>query len=98
MGQQMPQGLVDTTVDGTKRSLPFGSGDVISRATMMVGDKVQFNIATQLQTKEQHAVNIEIHHETFQLESKEQRRIVSCLCLGHLPDVPNRNLSFSGSF
>lgn len=94
MVQQTLQGQVDTTVDGTNRSLPFGSGDVISRATMMVGDKVQFNIATQLQTKEQHAVNIEIHQETFQQESKEQRRIVSCLCLGHLQVVPNRNLIF----
>ncbi|MCJ8730815.1 hypothetical protein PDJAM_G00188660 [Pangasius djambal] len=75
MGQQLPQGLVDTTVDGRQKSLPFGSGDVITQATMMVGDKVQFNIATKQQTKEERAVNIEIQPETFQLESTEQRKI-----------------------
>lgn len=83
MGQQLPQGRVDTTVDGTQKSLPFGSGDVISQASMMVGDKVQFNIATKQQTKEERAVNIKIQPETFQLESNEQRKIVSHLCLGH---------------
>ncbi|XP_026793067.3 uncharacterized protein si:dkeyp-121d4.3 isoform X2 [Pangasianodon hypophthalmus] len=75
MGQQLPRGLVDTTVAGTQKSLPFGSGDVITQATMMVGDKVQFNIVTKQQTKEERAVNIEIQPETFQLESTEQRKI-----------------------
>ncbi|XP_053476726.1 uncharacterized protein si:dkeyp-121d4.3 isoform X3 [Ictalurus furcatus] len=75
MGQQQKQGLVDTTVDGTMKSLPFGSGDVITQATMMVGDKVQFNIATKLLTKEDHAINIQIQPDTFQLESTEKRKI-----------------------
>ncbi|KAK3573727.1 hypothetical protein QTP86_032085 [Hemibagrus guttatus] len=75
MGQQQPQGLVITTVAGAQKSLPFGSGDVVRQATMMVGDKVQFNIATKLHTKEEHAVNIEIQPETFQQESTEQRKI-----------------------
>lgn len=75
---------MDTTVDDVRKSLPFGSGDVITQATMMVGDKVQFNIATKRQTKKERAVNIEIQPETFQQESKEQRKIVSYLCLGAL--------------
>lgn len=94
MGQQQKQGLVDTTVDGTMKSLPFGSGDVITQATMMVGDKVQFNIATKLLTKEEHAINIQIQPDTFQLESTEKRKIVSHLhfgVLGPLPDLPNTN-------
>lgn len=84
MGGKLPQGLVDTTVAGTQKCLPFGSGDVITQATMMVGDKVQFNIATKQQTKEERAVNVEIQPETFQQESTEQRKIVSHLCLGAL--------------
>lgn len=78
-GQPLPHGLVNTTVDGTEKSLPFGLDDVITQATMMIGDKVQFNLATKQKTKEEHAVNIEILPETFQLESKEQRKIVSHL-------------------
>ncbi|KAM9476623.1 uncharacterized protein Hap1MRO34_009671 [Clarias gariepinus] len=74
-GQPLPQGLVNTTVDGTEKSLPFGLDDVITQATMMIGDKVQFNLATKQKTKEEHAINIEILPETFQLESKEQRKI-----------------------
>lgn len=72
-----------TTVDGTQKRLPFGSDDVITQATMMAGDKVQFNVATKQQTKEERAVNIEIQPETFQQESTEQRKIVSPLCLRH---------------
>ncbi|KAF4090108.1 hypothetical protein AMELA_G00048140 [Ameiurus melas] len=75
MGQQQKQGLVDTIVDGTMKSLPFDSGDVITQATMMVGDKVQFNIATKLLTKEERAINIQIQPDTFQLESTEKRKI-----------------------
>lgn len=70
-----------TTVTGAQKNLPFGLGDVVTQATMMVGDKVQFNIATKQQTKEECAVNIEIQPETFQQESTEQRKIVSHFCL-----------------
>ncbi|XP_046723056.1 uncharacterized protein si:dkeyp-121d4.3 isoform X2 [Silurus meridionalis] len=75
MEQELPRGIVDTVVNGKQKRLPFGPGDVITQATMMVGDKVQFNIATKQQTKGQHAINIEIRLETFQRESKEQRKI-----------------------
>ncbi|XP_047668405.1 uncharacterized protein si:dkeyp-121d4.3 isoform X3 [Tachysurus fulvidraco] len=74
-GQQLPQGLVITTEAGAQKSLPFGSGDVVTQATMMVGDKVQFNIATKQETKEERAINIVIQPETFQQESTEQRKI-----------------------
>ncbi|KAK2852898.1 hypothetical protein Q7C36_008099 [Tachysurus vachellii] len=74
-GQQLPQGLVITTVAGAQKGLPFGSGDVVTQATMMVGDKVQFNIATKQETKEERAINIVIQPETFQQESTEQRKI-----------------------
>ncbi|XP_062851998.1 uncharacterized protein si:dkeyp-121d4.3 isoform X2 [Trichomycterus rosablanca] len=67
-------GLVNFTVEGTEKRLPFGSDNVITQATMMVGDKVQFNIATNGKTKEERAVNIKIQLETFQTQSKEKRK------------------------
>ncbi|TSK42125.1 Cold shock domain-containing protein E1 [Bagarius yarrelli] len=72
---QNEMGSVDTTVANTQKSLPFGAGDVITKATMLVGDKVQFNIATNQQNKVERAVNIEFQAETFLLESIEQRKI-----------------------
>ncbi|KAJ8359570.1 hypothetical protein SKAU_G00160950 [Synaphobranchus kaupii] len=66
-------GLVVATVAGTDRKLPFGSGDVISEATIMQGDRVQFNIATKRGTKAARATNIEIlpHHLSH---TQEQRK------------------------
>ncbi|XP_058651384.1 uncharacterized protein si:dkeyp-121d4.3 isoform X2 [Onychostoma macrolepis] len=68
-------GLLVTTVEGTEKRLSFRSGDVITKATMMVGDKVQFNISTNSVTEEECAVNVEILPETFQTDSEEQRKI-----------------------
>ncbi|XP_077103010.1 uncharacterized protein LOC143753955 isoform X1 [Siphateles boraxobius] len=68
-------GLLVTTVEGTEKRLSFRSGDVITKATMMIGDKVQFNISTNSLTKEEWATNVEILAETFQTDSEEQRKI-----------------------
>ncbi len=70
-------GLLVTTVEGAEKRLSFRSGDVITKATMMVGDKVQFNISTNSVTTEECAVNVEILPETFLTDSEEQRKIVS---------------------
>ncbi|XP_055026206.2 uncharacterized protein [Misgurnus anguillicaudatus] len=68
-------GLLLTTLEGTDKKLSFRSCDVITKATMMVGDEVQFNISTNSVTKEQRAVNIEILPDSFQTDSNEQRKI-----------------------
>ncbi|XP_073690348.1 uncharacterized protein [Garra rufa] len=73
--QEPALGLLVTTVKGTEKQLSFKSGDVITKATMMVGDKVQFNISTNSATNEESAVNVEILPETFQTDSEEQRKI-----------------------
>ncbi len=70
-------GLLVTTVEGAEKRLSFRSGDVITKATMMVGDKVQFNISTNSVTTKECAVNVEILPETFLTDSEEQRKIVS---------------------
>ncbi|XP_067278698.1 uncharacterized protein si:dkeyp-121d4.3 [Pseudorasbora parva] len=76
MDKQEPiLGLLVTTVEGSEKQLSFRSRDVITKATMMVGDKVQFNISTNSLTKEEWAVNVEILPETFLTDSKEQRKI-----------------------
>ncbi|KAK2896415.1 hypothetical protein Q8A67_010903 [Cirrhinus molitorella] len=80
--QEPTLGLLVTTVEGTEKQLSFKSGDVITKATMMVGDKVQFNISTNSVTNEEGAVNIEILPETFQTDSEEQRKIGLVFKLG----------------
>lgn len=72
-----PNGLVSFTVDGTDKSLPFGLEDVFSQATMLIGDMVQFNIATNCETKKERAVNIKIQPETFETQLMEKRKSVS---------------------
>uniref|UniRef100_A0A8C1YND6 Si:dkeyp-121d4.3 n=1 Tax=Cyprinus carpio TaxID=7962 RepID=A0A8C1YND6_CYPCA len=73
--QEPTLGLLVTTVEGTEKQLSFRSGNVITKATMMVGDKVQFNIFTNSVTKEECAVNVKILPETFLTDSEEQRKI-----------------------
>lgn len=76
------QGLLEALVGGTQKQLLFGAADVLTEATMLVGDKVHFNISTNRETKEERAINVEILSETFE-ESTEQRRTVrSCLACG----------------
>ncbi|RXN20619.1 zinc finger protein 318-like [Labeo rohita] len=73
--QEPALGLLVTTVEGTEKQLSFKSGDVITKATMMIGDKVQFNISINSVTSEECAVNVEILPETFQTDSEEHRKI-----------------------
>lgn len=81
--QQEPSlGLLVTVVEGTDKKLSFRSADVITKATMMVGDKVQFNISTNSVTEEESAVNLMILPESFHTESEEQRKIVSVFMVG----------------
>ncbi|KAI7805203.1 uncharacterized protein si:dkeyp-121d4.3 isoform X2 [Triplophysa rosa] len=72
--QEPALGLLVTTVEGTDKKLSFRSADVITKATMMVGDKVQFNISTNSATKEESAVNLVILPESFQTDSEERRK------------------------
>ncbi|KAK0138404.1 Cold shock domain-containing protein E1 [Merluccius polli] len=67
------RGRLVMTVAGEQKILHFDPHDVITSATMMVGDKVRFNIATQRESKEERATYVEILPDSFQ-ESTEQRR------------------------
>lgn len=67
--------LVTTLEEGTEKRLSFKLGDVMSKATMMNGDKVQFNICSNSVTNEECAVNVEILPETFLSDTEEQRKI-----------------------
>ncbi|KAJ3610490.1 hypothetical protein NHX12_022582, partial [Muraenolepis orangiensis] len=67
------RGRLVMTIAGEQKILHFDPSDVITGATMMVGDKVRFNIATQRVTKEERATYVEILPDSFQ-ESTEQRR------------------------
>ncbi|XP_054874839.1 uncharacterized protein si:dkeyp-121d4.3 isoform X2 [Amphiprion ocellaris] len=66
-------GRLVMTVEGQQKQLPFGPKDLLSSATMLDGDKVRFNIATNPQTKEERATYVEILPDSFE-ESIEQRR------------------------
>ncbi|XP_061083922.1 uncharacterized protein si:dkeyp-121d4.3 isoform X2 [Conger conger] len=65
-------GLLVAMVAGKDCNLPFGSGDVTSEATMMPGDRVQFNICTKRSTKAERATNIELLPDRMN-HSQEQR-------------------------
>ncbi|XP_078787610.1 uncharacterized protein si:dkeyp-121d4.3 isoform X2 [Oryzias latipes] len=65
-------GRLVMTIDGEQKQLPFRQRDLLSTATMLVGDKVRFNIATHRETKEERATFVEILHDSFE-ESTEQR-------------------------
>ncbi|XP_052006773.1 uncharacterized protein LOC127660519 isoform X12 [Xyrauchen texanus] len=80
--QEPTFGLLVTKVEGTEKCFSFKSDDVITKATMMVGDEVQFNISTNSVTKEECAVNLEILPDTFLMESEEQRKIGHVVKLG----------------
>ncbi|XP_056326313.1 uncharacterized protein LOC130239252 isoform X2 [Danio aesculapii] len=67
--------LVTTLEEGTEKRLSFKLGDVMSKATMMNGDKVQFHICSNSVTNEECAVNVEILPETFLSDTEEQRKI-----------------------
>ncbi|XP_028323961.1 uncharacterized protein LOC114476556 isoform X2 [Gouania willdenowi] len=66
------KGRLVMTVDGQQKQLSFGLKDIMSTPTMMVGDKVRFNIATNPESKETRAMFVEILPDSFE-ESNEQR-------------------------
>ncbi|XP_027862086.1 uncharacterized protein LOC114137589 isoform X1 [Xiphophorus couchianus] len=65
-------GRLVMTVDGRQKQLTFGPNDLLTLATMLVGDKVRFSLATHRLTKEERATFIEILPDSFE-ESTEQR-------------------------
>lgn len=65
-------GLLVVTVDGAQKKLSFKRKDLLTRATMLFGDKVRFNIATHRETKEERATYVEILGDSFE-ESTEER-------------------------
>uniref|UniRef100_A0A8C9STL5 Uncharacterized LOC108918048 n=1 Tax=Scleropages formosus TaxID=113540 RepID=A0A8C9STL5_SCLFO len=73
-------GLLVFVLEGKENQLPFGAGDVVSEASMLLGDKVQFNISTNRETKAQRAINVEILSDTFQ-QTKEPREMGTVLDL-----------------
>eukprot|EP00063_Salmo_salar_P034718 XP_014009553.1 PREDICTED: uncharacterized protein LOC106576728 isoform X2 [Salmo salar] len=81
--KQQEQGLLEALVGGTQKQLLFGAADVLTEATMLVGDKVHFNISTNRETKEERAINVEILSETFE-ESTERRRTGEVVQAGDL--------------
>ena len=65
-------------VEGVEKKLSFRADDVLTKATMLKGDKVQFKISTNPKTRAERAVSLEILPETFEcVDTKEQRRVVS---------------------
>ncbi|XP_028845860.1 uncharacterized protein LOC114796116 [Denticeps clupeoides] len=76
-------GLLISTVDGSMKKLPFEKADLTSQVTMLVGDKVQFNISTNRETKVERATNVEILSDSFHnTDSTEQRKIGVVMDLG----------------
>ncbi|KAG9344493.1 hypothetical protein JZ751_011163 [Albula glossodonta] len=65
-------GLLVATVAGVEKKLPFSPSDVLSEATMIQGDQVQFSISTNRSTRVERATNIEFMPDTID-QSKEQR-------------------------
>ncbi|XP_062375138.1 uncharacterized protein LOC134063570 isoform X6 [Sardina pilchardus] len=59
-------GSLQTSVGGVEKKLSFSADDVLTRATMLVGNKVQFKISTNPTTKAERAVTVEILADTLQ--------------------------------
>ncbi|XP_062376271.1 cold shock domain-containing protein E1-like [Sardina pilchardus] len=67
-------GSLKAVVEGVERKLSFSAEDVLTKATMLVGDKVQFKISTNPTTKAERAVTVEILADTLQCTDTEERR------------------------
>ncbi|XP_061545241.1 uncharacterized protein si:dkeyp-121d4.3 [Phycodurus eques] len=74
-GVESPEeaGRLVMTIDGRQKQLPFGRTELLTGATMLTGDKVRFNVATNRETKEERATFVQILPASFE-ESTEQRR------------------------
>ncbi|XP_061693309.1 uncharacterized protein si:dkeyp-121d4.3 [Syngnathoides biaculeatus] len=66
-------GLLVMTIEACQKQLPFGPTDLLTGATMLTGDKVRFNVATNRETKEERATFVQILPTSFD-DSTEQRR------------------------
>ncbi|XP_072309580.1 uncharacterized protein [Eucyclogobius newberryi] len=65
-------GLLVMTLNGKQKKLSFERSDLLTRATMMVGDKVRFNIATLQRNQCERAAYVELLNDSF-VESAEER-------------------------
>ncbi|KAG5266277.1 hypothetical protein AALO_G00229180 [Alosa alosa] len=74
MNKEFLLGSLQAFVEGVEKKLSFSADDVLTKATMLVGDKVQFKISTNLKTKAQRAVNVEILADTFECDHTEEQR------------------------
>ncbi|XP_041922076.1 uncharacterized protein LOC121685548 [Alosa sapidissima] len=72
--KDLPLGSLKAVVEGVEKKLSFSADDVLTKATMLVGDKVQFKISTNLKTKAERAVNVEILADTFECDHTEAQR------------------------
>ncbi|XP_061915339.1 uncharacterized protein si:dkeyp-121d4.3 isoform X1 [Entelurus aequoreus] len=66
-------GRLVMTVEGQQKVLTFGLTDMLTRATMLVGDKVRFNLATDQEKKAERATFVEILPSSFEESTKERR-------------------------
>ncbi|KAM4599815.1 uncharacterized protein V3H82_008446 [Fundulus diaphanus] len=72
-GRPEPEmGRLVMTINGNQKQLSFGPSDLLTTATILVGDKVRFSLATHRETKEERATFLEILPDCFE-ESIEQR-------------------------
>lgn len=101
--QEFLLGSLQTSVGGLEKKLGFSADDVLTKATMRVGDKVQFKLSTNPKTKTERAVCVEILPNTFE-GTKEQRKSVSLstllsleqrVCNGRLVSLPKCHKSIS---
>ncbi|XP_076142465.1 uncharacterized protein LOC143124661 isoform X2 [Alosa pseudoharengus] len=72
--KDLPLGSLKAVVEGVEKKLSFSADDVLTKATMLVGDKVQFKISTNLKTKAERAVNVDILADTFECDHTEEQR------------------------
>ena len=68
-----------------EKRLTFRADDVLMKATMLVGDKVQLNISTNPKTNGERAVNVQFRKGSFRILT-EQRKTVSLI---HSPQALN---------
>lgn len=66
------------TVNDEEKRLTFSAKDVLTKATMLVGDKVQLYIATNPKTKAERAVNVQFRKGFLRILT-EQRKTVSLM-------------------
>ncbi|XP_036403173.1 uncharacterized protein LOC118790373 [Megalops cyprinoides] len=66
-------GCIQATLYSGSTELPFGPQD--SKPTLLLNDHVQFNLLTNLVTKQKRAINIKLLPETFQFTSESREML-----------------------